>query len=286
MLKKETLKTYKPVTKSMRFLVTEGNEQLTKGARPHKALSRGKTSICGRNNTGRITCRHRGGGHKRTYRQIDFVRNKFDVQGSVVSIEYDPNRGARIALIHYADKEYRYILATDDMQIGSLVKAYSAASPGEIKVTDLIRSGNAMELARIPEGTKIHNISNRPNTRGSLVRGAGTCATLLAKETINGVPYATIRFPSGEMKKLHEKCHATIGVLSNRFHSLRVEGKAGRNRWKGFRPTVRGTMMNPCDHPHGGGNDNIGLSPWGLAKGVRTRSSAKSNKFIVARRRK
>jgi large subunit ribosomal protein L2 len=237
-----------------------------------------KHSTGGRNSQGRITCRHRGGGHKRHYRVIDFKRDKVDIPARVASIEYDPNRSAHIALLNYADGEKRYILAPAGLKAGDTV-ATSDKPPYKV--------GYCMQLRHMPFGSIVHNIEMVPGRGGILVRSAGSSAQLMARSD----GYATLRMPSGEVRLVNEKCCATFGALSNSEHNLRMEGKAGRKRWKGIRPTVRGTAMNPVDHPHGGGegrhNGYIPQSPWAMqTKGLRTRSKRKSSKLIVKDRRK
>jgi large subunit ribosomal protein L2 len=275
-------KKFRPVTPGQRQLVLPSNHELTRNGRqtvaPTKSLLQKKSSTGGRNNNGRITCRHRGGGHKRHYRVIDFKRDKFDIPAVVASIEYDPNRSTHIALLNYADGEKRYILAPQGLKAGDTV-ATSDKPPFKI--------GYCMRLKDMPLGSTIHNIELYPGRGGQLVRSAGLSAQLMARSNL----YATLKMPSGEMRMVHEDCFATFGELSNAEHSLRVEGKAGRKRWKGIRPTVRGTAMNPVDHPHGGGegrhNGYIPQTPWAMqTKGFKTRSKRKSTKFIVKDRRK
>lgn len=277
MPKKSVVKKFRPTTPGQRQLVLPVLDQLT-GDKPTKSLMAPKRRINGRNNLGRITCRHRGGGHKRHYRIVDFKRNKFEIPGKVATIEYDPNRSAFIALINYADGEKRYILAPRGLKKGDTVM--TSTKP-------VYKAGYCMQLKNMPLGSVIHNIEMIPGRGGVLVRSAGTDAQLMARS--NG--YATIRMPSGEVRMVPEQCYATFGSLSNSAHNLRVEGKAGRNRWKGKRPTVRGTAMNPCDHPHGGGegrhNGYIPQTPWAKpTKGLVTRKKSKSKKMIVKPRRK
>jgi large subunit ribosomal protein L2 len=280
------VKKYRPITPSRRQMVQPSDKELTKVCpstkkriKPTKKLLLKKKRCSGRNNLGRITCRHRGGGHKKHYRIIDFKRNKDDIPAKVASVEYDPNRTSHIALLNYADGEKRYILATRDMKAGDQVISGNSVP---------FKIGNAMELRFMPLGSVIHNIELYPGRGGQMVRSAGLSAQLMARSD----GYATIKMPSGEIRLINETCRATFGALSNVEHMLRVEGKAGRNRWKGIRPTVRGTAMNPCDHPHGGGegrhNGYIPRSPWAKqTKGLRTRAKRKaSNKFIVKDRRK
>lgn len=280
------LRKYRPTTPGQRQLVLPKRELLTRakeGSRatvaPLKALMTPKKSMAGRCSvTGRITCRHRGGGHKRHYRIIDFKRDKEHIPAKVASIEYDPNRSAYIALLHYRDGEKRYILAPHGLKAGDIVQT-SDQPPYNI--------GSCMRLKDMPLGTTICNIELYPGKGGKLVRSAGLSAQLMARSG----GYATIRLPSGEMRLINEQCRATIGQVSNPENNLRSEGKAGRMRWKGIRPTVRGTAMNPVDHPHGGGEGknkgNIPQTPWAMfTRGLRTRSPKKTNKFIVKDRRK
>ena len=278
-------KKYRPVTPSSRELVLPSNHELTRAKKGKKALVKPTKSLLrplkktgGRNNNGHITCRHRGGGHKRFYRIIDFKRNKKDIPARVSSIEYDPNRSTHIALLVYADGEKRYILAPQGLKVGSTISSHEGAP---------FNTGCSMMLKNMPLGSSVHNIEMYPGRGGQLVRSAGNSAQLMA--VTNGK--ATLKMPSGEVRMVHENCVATLGVLSNSEHNLRVEGKAGRTRWKGIRPTVRGTAMNPVDHPHGGGegrhNGYIPRSPWAKqTKGLRTRSKKKSKKHIVKDRRK
>jgi large subunit ribosomal protein L2 len=259
---------------------------LTKGAEVEKSLLAPKTKKGGRNNRGRITVRHQGGGHKQRYRIIDFKRDKVGVEGRVYSIQYDPNRTAFIALIHFMDGEKRYILAPKGL------KVYGTEGTGNgVVITSEkcdVKPGNCKPLHAIPDGIQIHNIEMQPGRGGQLCRSAGSSATLMAKEG----NYVTIRLPSGEMRKIHKNCMATVGEVSNSEHSNHVIGKAGRSRWLGIRPTVRGTAMNPIDHPHGGGEGRSKgrhpVTPWGKpTKGYKTRSKKKpSNKFIVKSRKK
>lgn len=279
------LKKYRPITPSTRQLVLPMNETLTRAnkatravVKPTKSLLAPKRRTNGRNNNGHITCRHKGGGHKRHYRIIDFKRDKLEIPAKVASIEYDPNRSAYIALLNYQDGEKRYIIAPHGLKAGDMVKT-SVEPPFDV--------GCCMMLKHMPLGSQIHNIELYPGRGAKLVRSAGLSAQLMARS--NG--YATLRMPSGEMRLINEECRATFGQVSNSEHNLRVEGKAGRMRWKGVRPTVRGTAMNPVDHPHGGGEGkhkgNIPQTPWSLyTRGLRTRAKKKSNKFIVKDRRK
>ena len=279
------LKKYRPVTPGTRQLVLPMNELLTRkkeGARatvdPEKSLLLPKRRTNGRNNNGHITCRHKGGGHKRHYRIIDFKRDKENIPARVASIEYDPNRSAYIALLNYADGEKRYIIAPHGLKQGDTVQT-SDEPPFHV--------GCCMRLKHMPFGSTVHNIELIAGKGAKLVRSAGLSAQLMARSG----GFATMRMPSGEIRLINENCRATFGTVSNAEHSLRSEGKAGRKRWMGIRPTVRGTAMNPVDHPHGGGEGkhrgNIPQTPWAqFTKGLRTRSLKKSNKFIVKDRRK
>lgn len=273
------IKKFKPTSPGRRFVTVSDFSDITK-TEPEKSLVVPLKKNAGRNSSGRITVRHKGGGHKRIYRIIDFKRDKDGVPAKVAAIEYDPNRSARIALLHYLDGEKRYIIAPHGLQVGQMVESGPDA---DIKV------GNALPLANIPVGTIIHNIELYPGHGGQLVRSAGTSAQLMAKEG----KYATIRLPSGEMRLVLQTCRATIGQVGNIDHENITIGKAGRSRWLGIRPTVRGSAMNPVDHPHGGGEGKapIGrhpVTPWGKpALGVRTRRKNKpTDKFIVKRRKK
>jgi large subunit ribosomal protein L2 len=269
------IKRFKPYTPSRRFMTVSDFSEITK-TEPEKKLTKGFKRDVGRNNQGRITCRHKGGGHKRRYRIIDFKRDKIGVPAKVAAIEYDPNRSARIALLHYIDGEKRYIIWPEGLKVGDWVMSGPDA---EIKV------GNALPLRNIPVGTIIHNIELKPKKGGQLCRAAGAYAQLLGKEG----NYAIIRLPSGEMRKIHLDCMATIGQVGNLDHENIVIGKAGRSRWLGIRPTVRGTAMNPVDHPHGGGEGRTKgrhpVSPWGwCTKGMKTRKKKPSDKYIIRRR--
>jgi large subunit ribosomal protein L2 len=273
-------KKFKPTTPSQRQLVLPSFNELTRQGdlKGSKGLLLTKRRTNGRNNNGHITCRHRGGGHKRHYRMIDFRRDKDGIPAKVASIEYDPNRSAHVALLCYIDGEKRYILAPKGIQRGDQIFS-GDKSP--------FRVGCCMRLKSMPLGSVIHNIEMQPGRGGKLVRSAGLSAQLVARA--NG--YATIKMPSGEFRLVNETCRATFGEVSNAEHSLRVEGKAGRKRWKGIRPTVRGTAMNPVDHPHGGGegrhNGYIPQTPWAKqTKGLRTRKKSKTTKWIVKDRRK
>ena len=272
------IKTYKPTTPGQRGKTGFTFDELTTD-KPYKKLLVSLKKSGGRNNKGQITIRFRGGGHKRKYRIIDFKRNKFDVPGTIETIEYDPNRSARIALVKYADGERRYILAPNGIKVGDPV--ISTDKEAEIV------PGNALPLKRIPVGTIIHNIEFLPGSGGKIARGAGTSSTLMAKEG----RYALIKMPSGELRKILTECRATVGEIGNVEHSNIKIGKAGRTRWLGKRPHVRGTVMNPVDHPHGGGEGKtkggrIPVTPWGKpTKGYRTRKNKRTQKFIVRRRK-
>ncbi len=282
-------KTFNPKTPGLRRLVLPTYAELTrkgdldgsksrKRVKPLKSLMCNKRRTNGRNNNGHITCRHRGGGHKRFYRAVDFLRNKDSIQAKVASIEYDPNRSAYIALLHYVDGEKRYILAPKGLERGAVIFS-GENSPFEV--------GCCMPLRCMPLGSVVHNIETSPERGGKLVRSAGMSAQLMARSG----GYATLKMPSGEIRIINENCRATFGAVSNEEHILRDEGKAGRNRWKGIRPTVRGTAMNPVDHPHGGGegkhNGYIPQTPWAVpTKGYRTRRKRKSLWYVVRDRRK
>ena len=267
-------KKFKPITPSLRGYVRTVTKGLSK-ERPLKALTTGLTKSGGRNHYGRITTRHIGGGHKRLYRLIDFKRDKWGVEGTVAALEYDPNRSAHIALIHYKDGEKRYMLASKNLAAGATVVANEAVE---------IKEGNALLLKNIPVGTVVHNIELRAKKGGQLARSAGSSATVMAKE--NG--YAAMKLKSGEFRLVRLDCMATIGEVGNTDHSLLKLGKAGRRRWLGVRPTVRGSAMNPVDHPHGGGEGrgkgNHPQSPWGTpAKGYKTRKNKRTSRFILTR---
>lgn len=275
-----SIRHYKPTSPGRRQMSGSTFEQLTT-SKPEKSLLAPLTKKAGRNNQGRITTRHRGGGHKRQYRIIDFKRNKDGIPGRVATIEYDPNRTANIALIHYADGEKRYIIAPKGLKVDQVVMSGPEAD---------IRVGNALPLANIPVGSVIHNIELKPGKGGQLVRSAGTEAQLLGKE--NG--YVSVRLSSGEVRRILDQCRATIGSVGNEDHELMKIGKAGRSRWLGRRSAVRGLAMNPNDHPHGGGEGKspIGLkspvTPWGKPTlGYKTRNEKKaSSKYIIRRRTK
>ena len=275
------IKKYKPTSNGRRVMTSLDFSEITTDT-PEKSLLAPLNRKGGRNNQGRTTVRHRGGGHKRQYRVIDFKRNKDGIPGRVATIEYDPNRSANIALIHYVDGEKRYILAPKNLQVGMEVMSGPDA---DIKV------GNALPLANIPVGTVVHNIEMKPGKGGQLVRSAGTSAQVLGKE---GTKYVLVRLNSGEVRMILAACRATIGQVGNEQHELVTVGKAGRSRWLGKRPHVRGSVKNPNDHPHGGGEGKtpIGLkspvTPWGKPTiGYKTRKKTnKSDKFIVRRRKK
>ena len=267
----------KPTSPGTRFRVKLDKSHLHKGG-PFLPLTEKQKKHSGRNNVGRITTRHQGSGHAQKYRIIDFRRDKDGIKGVVERIEHDPNRTCHIALVKYADGERRYILATKGMQAGDEVRS-GADSP--------IKSGNAMQLRHIPVGSIVHNIELKPGKGGQMMRSAGTSASFTAREGI----YALLRLKSGESRKVHIDCRATIGEVSNDEHNLRVYGKAGAKRWLGIRPTVRGQAMNPVDHPHGGGEGKSGqgnphpVSPWGQnAKGLKTRRNKRTTSMIVQRR--
>jgi large subunit ribosomal protein L2 len=273
-----SIKIYNPTTPSNRFRTTLDTKELSTD-RPLKRLTRAKLRISGRNNKGHLTIRHRGGGHKRLYRIVDFRRDKREITATVASLEYDPNRSAHIALLAYADGEKRYILAPDGLAVGSTVVASDSAD---------ILLGNALPLKNIPLGTMIHNIELKKGKGGQMARSAGVAAQLLAKEA----GYAQIKMPSGETRMVHLDCYATIGQVGNLNYENVSIGKAGRTRWLGIRPTVRGVVMNPIDHPHGGGEGKTSggrhpVSPWGQpTKGYKTRNNKRTQRFIIKRRGK
>lgn len=273
------IKKFKPTSDGVRFRTNSDFADVTTD-QPEKSLLAPLSKNAGRTNNGRITVRHKGGGNKRKYRLIDFKRNKDNVEASVKTIEYDPNRSARIALVFYADGEKRYILAPLGLKVGDKIHSGSDAD---------IKLGNAKMLKDMPVGTVVHNVEMRPGKGGQLARSAGTYAQLLAKEGT----YCHVRMPSGEIRLIKAECKATIGQVSNTEHENIQIGKAGRTRWKGVRPTVRGVAMNPVDHPHGGGEGRTSggrhpVTPWGVpTKGYKTRAKNKpSNKYIVSRRKK
>jgi large subunit ribosomal protein L2 len=272
------LRRTKPTSPGRRFQTYDTFEDITR-SQPEKSLVRALKKTGGRNAKGRVTCRHRGGGHKRRYRVIDFKRNKMDVPAKVAAMEYDPNRSARIALLHYVDGEKRYIVAPQGLAVGDRVIASKAAD---------IKPGNVLPLRNMPLGTQIHNIELRPGKGSQLVRSAGSYAQLMAKEG----RYAQVKLPSGEVRMILIDCQATVGQVGNAEHGNISLGKAGRKRWLGRRPRVRGVAMNPVDHPMGGGEGKSSggrhpCSPWGQpTKGFRTRKKSKvSNRYIVRRRR-
>lgn len=274
------VKVYRPTSPGRRGMSRIVEEGLDK-KRPEKSLTESKSQTGGRNNQGRVTSRFRGGGHKRLYRVIDFKRNKTDVPAKVSSIEYDPNRSARIALLHFADGEKRYILAPVGLNRGDTIEAGQKVE---------VRPGNAMPLASMPLGTTIHNIELRPGKGGQLVRSAGGAAQVMGRDG----KYVQVRLSSGEMRRILGVCFATVGQVGNADHGNINIGKAGRSRWLGRLPSVRGVVMNPVDHPHGGGEGKAGqgnphpVSPWGLpTKGYKTRKKKNpSSKFIISRRKK
>jgi large subunit ribosomal protein L2 len=273
-----SIRLYKSYTPGTRNRALSSFDEITK-SKPEKSLIQKNHRNKGRNNRGVITIRHRGGGHKRQYRLIDFKRNKYGIEGTVAAIEYDPNRNARIALIHYTDGEKRYILHTKNLQVGDKILS-GLDAPFQV--------GNTLPLESIPLGTSIHNLELIPNRGGQLVRAAGTSAKILAKEG----DYVTLRLPSKEIRLIRKECFATIGEVGNNEAFLVQSGKAGRTRWLGKRPTVRGSVMNPCDHPHGGGEGRapIGrtrpLTPWGKpALGMKTRKKKNLSDAYILRRR-
>jgi large subunit ribosomal protein L2 len=273
-----SIRLYKSYTPGTRTRALSSFSEITK-SKPEKKLLQKNHRKKGRNNRGVITIRHRGGGHKRRYRLIDFKRKKYGIEATVASIEYDPNRNARIALVHYEDGEKRYILHANNVNVGDKIISGSGAP---------LDNGNTLPLEEIPLGTSIHNIELIPNKGGQLVRCAGTSAKILAKEG----NYVTLRLPSKEIRLIRKECFATIGEISNNDAFLVQSGKAGRTRWLGKRPTVRGSVMNPCDHPHGGGEGRapVGrtrpLTPWGKpALGIKTRKRKKASNAYILRRR-
>lgn len=273
-----SIRLYKSYTPGTRNRALSTFSEITK-TKPEKSLLQKNQRSKGRNNRGIITIRHRGGGHKRRYRIIDFNRNKYGIEGKVATIEYDPNRNARIALIYYVDGEKRYILQPKNLEVGNSIMSGSGS---------VLNIGNSLPLEEIPLGTSIHNIELIPNRGGQIVRAGGTSAKILAKEG----DYLTLRLPSKEIRLVRKECFATIGEVSNNDAFLVKSGKAGRTRWLGKRPTVRGSVMNPCDHPHGGGEGRapIGrtrpLTPWGKpALGMKTRKRKKLSDAYILRRR-
>lgn len=275
------IKKYKSTTNGRRNMTTIDYSKILTTDTPEKSLVVSKSSKVGRNNRGLITTRHKGGGHKQKYRVIDFKRNKRDVVGTIASIEYDPNRNAFICLVNYLDGEKRYVLFAKGMQVGMKIVASENA---DIKV------GNAAPLKNIPEGTLIHNVELKPGKGGQMARSAGSSVQILGKD--DDGKYVTLRLSSGEVRKVLAECYATIGEVGNEEYNLVNWGKAGRNRWRGIRPTVRGSVMNPNDHPHGGGEGRtpIGrkspVTPWGKpALGVKTRNTRKASEKLIVRRR-
>lgn len=267
----------KPTSPGRRFVVKVVSPELHKG-RPYAPLLEKQTRTGGRNNHGRITTRHQGGGHKQHYRQIDFKRDKDNIPAKVERLEYDPNRSAHIALLLYADGERRYIIAPRDIGVGAALISGPAVP---------IKPGNALPLRNVPVGSQVHCVELRPGKGAQLARSAGASVQLVAREG----SYATLRLRSGEIRKVHVDCKATIGGVGNEEHNLRSFGKAGAKRWRGIRPTVRGVAMNPVDHPHGGGEGRTSggrhpVSPWGVpTKGYKTRSNKRTDQFIVRRRK-
>ncbi len=273
------MKLYRPTSPGRRGMSALAGEKLAK-KRPEKSLAEYHPRTGGRNNAGRTTSRFRGGGHKRLYRRVDFKRNKMDVPAKVVALEYDPNRSARIALVHYADGEKRYILAPDGLALGDRVQSGPNVD---------IRPGNALPLMRIPLGTTIHNIELKPGKGGQLIRSAGTSAQVMGRDAA----FVQIRLKSGEMRRVLGACMATVGQVGNLDHENVSVGKAGRARWRGSRPHQRGVVMNPVDHPHGGGEGKSGqgnphpVSPWGMpTKGYKTRKNKATEKYRISRRTK
>ncbi|MBI4837505.1 MAG: 50S ribosomal protein L2 [Candidatus Portnoybacteria bacterium] len=273
------IKSYKPTTPGRRGMMGIDYRSLTK-KKPEKRLTKSFLRKVGRSK-GMITVRHKGGGHKRKYRLVDFKCDKFDIPAKVAAIEYDPNRTCFIALLNYADGEKRYVLAPEGLRVGEEILSAEKTS---------LVVGNRLQLKYLPSGTQVHNIELQPGRGGKIVRAAGSSAMVMANES----DYTHLKFPSGEVRKIRDVCRASIGQLSNIGQGTMVIGKAGRNRWLGIRPTVRGSAMNPCDHPHGGGEGRAGIglrrgpkTPWGKqALGVKTRRKKKwSNKFIVKRRK-
>lgn len=272
------LKKLKPITPSTRFYSISSFEEITK-SKPEKSLLKPLKKTGGRNNTGRITSRRRGGGHKRMYRVIDFKRDKIGTEGKIQAIEYDPNRSARIALVKYSDGEVRYILAPDSLKVGSFIMSSDDAD---------IQSGNTLPIGKIPLGAFIHNVELKPGKGGQIARSAGSSCIIVAKDD----KYTQIKLPSGEVRMVLNVCRATIGVVSNLEHENISIGKAGRTRWLGIRPHVRGVAMNPIDHPMGGGEGKTSggghpVSPWGIpTKGYKTRKKKKTSSKLIVKRRK
>ncbi|MGH7236327.1 MAG: 50S ribosomal protein L2 [Nitrospiraceae bacterium] len=273
------LKAYRPTSPGRRGMTAVTGENLAK-KRPEKSLTESRRSSGGRNNDGTMTVRARGGGHKRLYRRVDFKRDKVGVPARVVAIEYDPNRSARLALLHYVDGEKRYILAPQGLAVKDTVQSGPSAE---------VKPGNALPLAQMPLGTTIHNLELKPGKGGQLIRSAGGFAQVMGRDDA----YVQVRLKSGEMRRILGACMATVGQVGNLDHENETVGKAGRSRWRGWRPHVRGVAMNPVDHPHGGGEGKSGqgnphpVSPWGLpTKGYKTRQNKATDKFIIARRKK
>jgi large subunit ribosomal protein L2 len=274
------IKTFRPITPGLRHRIQVVNEEISSNkSNPEKSLTKGKSSTGGRASNGRISMRHHGGGHKRKYRIIDFRRDKFGIPGTVAAIEYDPNRSANIALINYADGEKRYILCPKGLAVGA--KIMSGPQAG-------LDVGNALPLENIPLGFTVHNVELTLGKGGQMARSAGASALIAGSEG----DYVVLKLPSGELRMVFKKCIATIGSVGNEEHMNEQVGKAGRNRWRGIRPTVRGTVMNPVDHPHGGGEGKgkgykQPVSPWGQpAKGYRTRDNHKPSSRFITKRRK
>ena len=272
-----TVRKAKPTSPGRRFVVTVSTPDLHKG-KPHAALLDRKARTGGRNNVGRITTRHQGGGHKQHYRIVDFKRDKDGIPARVERLEYDPNRTAHLALLLYTDGERRYVIAPKGVEVGTELRSGPDAP---------IKAGNALPLRNIPVGSQVHCVELKPGKGAQMARSAGAGVQLVAREG----SYATLRLRSGEMRKVHIECRATIGEVGNSEHSLRSLGKAGAKRWRGIRPTVRGTAMNPVDHPHGGGEGrNFGkhpVTPWGVqTKGKKTRNNKRTDAMIVRRRKK
>jgi large subunit ribosomal protein L2 len=270
------IKKFNPITPTLRYRTVSDFAEITKST-PEKSLTEALHKTGGRNNVGRQTARRRGGGHKRLYRVVDFKRRKRDIPASVVAIEYDPNRTSRIALLHYADGEKSYIIAPNDLKVGDRIIAGPEAD---------IKPGNALPLEKVPVGTMVHNVELVAGKGGQMVRSAGSFAQLMAKDG----DYATLRLPSGEMRMVRKECYASVGQVGNLDHENVVSGKAGRTRWLGKRPQVRGVAMNPVDHPLGGGEGKSsggrpGCSPWGLPDGRKTRKRKKPSTRLIIRRR-
>ncbi|MCD6024416.1 MAG: ribosomal protein [Fibrobacteria bacterium] len=272
------LKTYRPLTKTLRYKQTPGFEEITTD-KPHKALTEGLSKKAGRNNHGLITMRRRGGGHKRLYRLIDFKRDRAGIEATVETIEYDPNRSAYIALVKYVDGQRRYIIAPEGLTVGTTLVAKEDAA---------LEIGNVLPLGKLPMNTFVHNVELKPGKGAQMARAAGTQCEVVAREG----EYTHLKLPSGEVRLVRSECRATIGRVGNPDHSKVVSGSAGRSRWLGKRPKVRGVAMNPVDHPHGGGEGRTSggghpVSPWGKkAKGKKTRNNKRTDRFIVRRRPK